>query len=400
MFVMYDRDSELYHHGILGMHWGIRRFQPYPKGHKGGKEIGEAAKAGKRRLSPEAEKRKQMRSEAATLKAKTELDKARADAAKAQKALKRKAPKLSKEAKKRAKERARISNLEKEAELKRREVAAIKAKEDADRAASDSRRLAKVAAENERTMAAQAKTARIQAEQAARTAKKEARDRAHSEIWTPFHTKSGKNRAIASGDPDKINKYASRMTPQELQRALDAYRVKQATGKLRVKKSLLDKATFKTYRAKDKAITSGDPKKVKKYAHLMTSDEYKTAIDRCSYATDLQLQNIKKVTAYGESIAKGMESFSKIATNAISIHDSIATVYNATNKSGKTWKKWVEQDNSAAKQKSAIEKQHFINTWGYDPITLEPVKPRQRIGSKPSFEIDYGTKKKFKVKKR
>ena len=36
--------NQLYHHGILGMHWGIRRYQPYPKGHKGGKEIGKAAR--------------------------------------------------------------------------------------------------------------------------------------------------------------------------------------------------------------------------------------------------------------------------------------------------------------------------------------------------------------------
>lgn len=37
------RSDELYHHGIKGMHWGIRRFQPYPSGHTGGKYVGKAS---------------------------------------------------------------------------------------------------------------------------------------------------------------------------------------------------------------------------------------------------------------------------------------------------------------------------------------------------------------------
>lgn len=113
--------NELAHHGIFGMRWGIRRYQPYPKGYNGsGREIGDATKAKHRPSTKsvaqvELTKRRKIAQKSKTEQAKAEARIAREQNKRAIQEAKTETARLKAEAKLK-----KLEAKEKEAELKNR----------------------------------------------------------------------------------------------------------------------------------------------------------------------------------------------------------------------------------------------------------------------------------------
>ncbi len=111
--------NELAHHGIFGMRWGIRRYQPYPKGYRGsGREIGDAAKAKHRPSTKsvaqvELAKRRKIEQKSKTAQVKAEARIAREQNKRAIQEAKTETARLKAEAKLR-----KLETKEKEAELR------------------------------------------------------------------------------------------------------------------------------------------------------------------------------------------------------------------------------------------------------------------------------------------
>ena len=159
--------TELYHHGILGMRWGIRRFQPYLHGAHG-KEVGEAARVKPRRKSLAARWRDKQRTKAKNIAAAENVTKANTKANRS---------KLeeykSKEALKQAKAEAKIAREVNKASMK-------KAKE----------------------------LSKTKKEKPGKPSKEE-----------EYRNKLAE--AIKSGDARKVAKYKAGMSDSEIQRAID-----------------------------------------------------------------------------------------------------------------------------------------------------------------------------------
>lgn len=127
---------------------------------------------------------------------------------------------------------------------------------------------------------------------------------------------NAKEKAIASGDYERINKYRKYMTNAELNKArerLDTVTALKAAG---------EKAgpDAKTQKAISKAIKSGSYKKMMKLQEKMTTEDFKKAYERLD--TRVKMKNLNDQEAIDKKL-KGLETIARVGKATLTIRENV-----------------------------------------------------------------------------